>query len=308
MSEENKNMEQKDSSVNPEDKAAETAVNTPAAEAQANTAPVQPQQTVNTAAAAQSQPADTATQQTVNSTPVQPAQTAQPQNNAYSNGQTFAPNNGNGGNNNVPPYMTQQMAGRKPRRKRNIPWKPILKYAAVFVVAAACGFGGGVAANYWNQSNTETTQQTMTQGGFPGNGQSGTQTMPGNGQSGNDTTNGSSSTSSTVAMGVYVETQDDGLYVAGFSDGSKAETDGLAAGDKIVSIDGNEFTSATEISTYIQTLSAGDKVKVVVERDGSDKTVEVELITSSSSSSSDGQSGATATPSSTQSSDDSLNA
>lgn len=50
---------------------------------------------------------------------------------------------------------------------------------------------------------------------------------------------------------------------------------GLNVGDRIISIDENEISSASDISNYINTRSVGDKVKIVVMRSG--KTVEVEV-------------------------------
>ena len=50
---------------------------------------------------------------------------------------------------------------------------------------------------------------------------------------------------------------------------------GLNVGDRIISIDENEISSASDINNYINTRSVGDKVKIVVMRSG--KTVEVEV-------------------------------
>ncbi len=53
------------------------------------------------------------------------------------------------------------------------------------------------------------------------------------------------------------------------------ESTGLKVGDRVISIDENEVSSASDIANYINTRSVGDKVKIVVMRSG--KTVEVEV-------------------------------
>lgn len=59
--------------------------------------------------------------------------------------------------------------------------------------------------------------------------------------------------------------------------GSPAEEAGLEAGDAILSIDGIETSTWTEIYTELQEHGAGDEVELVIERSGSERTVTAAL-------------------------------
>ncbi|MGL6077008.1 MAG: PDZ domain-containing protein [Fimbriiglobus sp.] len=58
---------------------------------------------------------------------------------------------------------------------------------------------------------------------------------------------------------------------------SGAEKAGLKAGDKILFLDGKKIENGKDFAAIMQTKKAGDKVKVVVSRDGFEKTFEVTL-------------------------------
>lgn len=180
--------------------------------------------------------------------------------------------------NTVPP-MNQQpkiIYVEKPRKK--LPWKSIVKYVLVFLVAGLCGFGGGLFANYVDRQQTSTTYGNQNNESFP--------SFPdfsesnGNNNSNDNSSSGSSTqkqNTNKAALGVKVTEQDDGVYIAGFSSNSNAESAGLKIGDKITKIDGTEYSTYNDIVTYIGTKNIGDTVEVTVERDGEEKTISVEL-------------------------------
>ncbi|HYD10689.1 MAG TPA: trypsin-like peptidase domain-containing protein [Acidimicrobiales bacterium] len=75
-------------------------------------------------------------------------------------------------------------------------------------------------------------------------------------------------------LGIETET---GAFIADIVPGSGAEDGGLRAGDVIVEIDGREVTSATDVGEIITSFDPGDRVEIVVEREGEEETVEVTL-------------------------------
>jgi putative serine protease PepD len=79
-----------------------------------------------------------------------------------------------------------------------------------------------------------------------------------------------------ATLGVSIQaspTGDDGAYVANVVSGSGADKAGLQAGDLIVGIDGQQITSAADLSKAITSHQPGDKVTLEFVRDG--KTGEV---------------------------------
>lgn len=196
------------------------------------------------------------------------------QNNNYQNTNGNVPPNSSG------PYVRTVYVER-PRKP--FPWKAVLKYCAVFIVAGLCGFGGGMLAYHIDAENEETTVQQFE---FDGN------SMPqmpefNNGNSGSNSYSGNSATQNTneAALGIQVKETDDGVVIAGFSSDSNAETAGLKINDIIVAIDGNKYDTYNDIVTYIGEKSVGDVVSVTVNRDGEEKTIDVELVAHTSNSS-----------------------
>ncbi len=173
--------------------------------------------------------------------------------------------------NTVPPKEQPKIIYiEKPRKK--LPWKSIIKYVLVFLVAGLCGFGGGLFANYVDHQQTTTTYENQNNESFP--------SFPDFSESNGNSSSGSSTqkqNTNKAALGVKVTEQDDGVYIAGFSSNSNAESAGLKIGDKITKIDGTEYSTYNDIVTYIGTKDVGDTVEVTVERDGEEKTISVEL-------------------------------
>jgi S1-C subfamily serine protease len=85
-------------------------------------------------------------------------------------------------------------------------------------------------------------------------------------------------------LGVYIQTlQQDtqkykaGVYIQDTISGGGAERAGLKALDRIISVDGQEISSYTDLSKVLRSKQIGDTVKVVIERDGEQQTFDVVL-------------------------------
>lgn len=68
-----------------------------------------------------------------------------------------------------------------------------------------------------------------------------------------------------------------GVYVAGLTEGTKAEASGLKVGDCLIAVDDTQISSTSDLTQILQSHEVGDKVKVMVSRNGKMLTVEVEL-------------------------------
>ena len=69
----------------------------------------------------------------------------------------------------------------------------------------------------------------------------------------------------------------DGIYVAKVSSGGPASSAGIQEGDIIVKFDGEKVTTYKSFLTLLYSKQPGDKVSVVVNRSGSEKTIDVTL-------------------------------
>ena len=68
-----------------------------------------------------------------------------------------------------------------------------------------------------------------------------------------------------------------GVYISSVENGSNAAQAGFRQGDRVISVDGKEITSAAEIDAAILEKSAGDTVTFELERGGSKGTLELTL-------------------------------
>ncbi|MGN0469455.1 MAG: S1C family serine protease [Acutalibacteraceae bacterium] len=68
-----------------------------------------------------------------------------------------------------------------------------------------------------------------------------------------------------------------GAYVSSLTSGGAAEKAGIEIGDCITKIGDREVSSSSEIKAELAKLKAGDKIKVTVDRDGTEKTFDVTL-------------------------------
>ena len=77
---------------------------------------------------------------------------------------------------------------------------------------------------------------------------------------------------SDAAAATQYGVQELGVYLMKVADGSDAQKAGLQEGDLFVSIDGEKVTDASQIKTIVAKHKAGDKITVIVKRDGKEVT------------------------------------
>ena len=75
----------------------------------------------------------------------------------------------------------------------------------------------------------------------------------------------------------YYRNSEAGVYISSVDSGSNAESAGFRAGDRIVSVDGHSISSSSDIDSIISGKSVGDKVTFVLDRSGSQGTIELTL-------------------------------
>lgn len=80
-----------------------------------------------------------------------------------------------------------------------------------------------------------------------------------------------------MAIALDLDEQQQGVIVAKVMDGSAAEKAGVLADDVIVSVNGKEMTSAAELRNAVGAKRIGEKLKLVVLRDGKKKKLTVEI-------------------------------
>lgn len=68
-----------------------------------------------------------------------------------------------------------------------------------------------------------------------------------------------------------------GVYIAKVNDGSAADEAGFKVKDRVISVDGKEISSSSEIAKIIDGKKVGDTVDIVVERDGKEVTLKATL-------------------------------
>lgn len=79
------------------------------------------------------------------------------------------------------------------------------------------------------------------------------------------------------AIGVVMQDYMDMVYVYSVTENSQADKAGLQKGDKIMSINGEKVSSSADVKKIVTNSKAGDKLKFVVERNGSQKTLTVTI-------------------------------
>lgn len=163
------------------------------------------------------------------------------------------------------------------KQKKAFPWKPVLKVAGIAALSVGCGFGGGYLAGQQSIASATTSAQAEMQNA---NGEGGF--MRGKDFSGSmPDSNGSSSSSTATtgaALGVYVQTTNNQVAIAGFSSNSTAESAGLQTGDIITALDSTKISSYDDITSFLADKSAGDTVKVTVTRDSKEVSATITLV------------------------------
>lgn len=75
----------------------------------------------------------------------------------------------------------------------------------------------------------------------------------------------------------YYNVNQQGVYIVGLTEGTKAASSGLKVGDCIIAVDDVQVTSTTELTSLLKTHKVGDTVKVMISREGKLLTLKVEL-------------------------------
>ncbi len=88
---------------------------------------------------------------------------------------------------------------------------------------------------------------------------------------------GGDETESTAWLGVRLGETESNVFVVQVITGSPAAVGGLLIGDQIISLDGAAVESAQALAEAIRAHSAGDVVTLIVMRNGTERTLEVEL-------------------------------
>ena len=83
-----------------------------------------------------------------------------------------------------------------------------------------------------------------------------------------------------------------GVYIVEVVKGGPADKAGLQAGDRIVSVDGSEVATQSDLGTLMQEHSAGDTLSITVARDGQMQTVSLTLGEKNAANSGNGTNGA----------------
>jgi S1-C subfamily serine protease len=78
-------------------------------------------------------------------------------------------------------------------------------------------------------------------------------------------------------LGVTTAPHTRGAEVVSVASGSPAQSAGVQTGDVITGVDGNEVTEPQDVSEAIDSLKPGDSIEIELSRDGSSRTVEVDL-------------------------------
>ena len=81
--------------------------------------------------------------------------------------------------------------------------------------------------------------------------------------------------SSKVSIGIVIR-EDSGVYVVQVT-GDNAKKAGFREGDKVVSIDGKDVATSSDLVSEVQSHKSGDTVSVTVERDGQPVEIKTEL-------------------------------
>lgn len=75
----------------------------------------------------------------------------------------------------------------------------------------------------------------------------------------------------------YHSDREPGTYIVQIIEGGSADQAGLQVGDRIVSFDGVEISDAAGLKQQLKKHAIGDVVDIVIERDGEQQTISMEL-------------------------------
>ena len=98
---------------------------------------------------------------------------------------------------------------------------------------------------------------------------------PGNQQNGDQNSQQIQQNSGNVSIGIVIR-DNNGVYISQVT-GSNAKKAGFQEGDKIIEFDGDDIDNSNELIEEVQEHKAGDKVTVVVERNGKQQKITTTL-------------------------------
>ena len=98
---------------------------------------------------------------------------------------------------------------------------------------------------------------------------------PGNQQNGDQNSQQIQQNSGNVSIGIVIR-DNNGVYISQVT-GSNAKKAGFQEGDKIVKFDGDDIDNSNELIEEVQEHKAGDKVTVVIERNGKQQKITTTL-------------------------------
>ena len=98
---------------------------------------------------------------------------------------------------------------------------------------------------------------------------------PGNQQNGDQNSQQIQQNSGNVSIGIVIR-DNNGVYISQVT-GSNAKKAGFQEGDKIVEFDGDDIDDSNELIEEVQEHKAGDKVTVVIERNGKQQKITTTL-------------------------------
>ena len=78
-------------------------------------------------------------------------------------------------------------------------------------------------------------------------------------------------------LGIAMETKDGAVIVARVISGSPADKAGIAAGDRIETVDGTKVTTPEEVQRIVASHHAGETLPVSIEHAGSDTTLQIKI-------------------------------
>jgi serine protease Do len=87
----------------------------------------------------------------------------------------------------------------------------------------------------------------------------------------------------TAVLGVQLSMKQESAFVDHVVVGSGAEKAGIRGGDVIVELDGKPMTSRRDVLDYLKTVSAGNRINIVVDREGSQVAMLAQMMDLSSS-------------------------
>ena len=178
------------------------------------------------------------------------------------------------------PETTENVPAKQEKKSKDWGEKSVTRNFLIITLAAAvlinAALTAGIMGAFLNKQAKD--RQGMHGQGRPGSGMfrddqnsNGNMSPPG----GDQNSSQGQEQSSKVSIGIMIR-EDSGVYVAEVT-GDNAKKAGFREGDKVVSIEGKDVTTGSDLVSEVQSHKAGDTVSVTVERDGQPVEIKTEL-------------------------------